>query len=147
VLAPKPVLAPSGTATGVNVGGDDPAIAATAPALPRATVKLQSSPAPGKPVPSPVPMPKATIPLASAPSATVALPKGAVPVSASVAGPVIKKVPNAPKPTETTAEETEVDVSDDVPAVSGMDKMLAGIAVVVALLSTLTSLWAYTALK
>ncbi len=68
-------------------------------------------------------------------------------MSASVAGPVIKKVPNAPKPTETTAEETEVDVSDDVPAVSGMDKMLAGIAVVVALLSTLTSLWAYTALK
>ena len=40
-----------------------------------------------------------------------------------------------------------MDVSDDVPSVSGMDRMLAGIAVVVALLSTLTSLWAYTALN
>ena len=92
-------------------------------------------------------MPKATVPLATAPSATVALPRGAVPVSASVAGPVIKKVPNAPKPTGAATEETEVDVSDDVPSVSGMDRMLASIAVVVALLSTLTSLWAYTALK
>jgi hypothetical protein len=64
-----------------------------------------------------------------------------------VAGPVIKKVPSAPKPTGMAVEETEVDVSDDVPAVSGMDRMLASIAVVVALLSTLTSLWAYTALK
>jgi hypothetical protein len=92
-------------------------------------------------------MPKATVPLASAPSATVALPKGAVPVSASVAGPVIKKVPSAPKPAESVVEETEVDVSDDIPAVSGMDRMLAGLAVVMALLSTLTSFWAYTALK
>jgi len=125
----------------------DPAIAATAPALPRATVKLQSGVVLGKPTPSPVPMPKATVPLASPPSATVALPKGAVPVSATVAGPAIKKVPSAPKPTGTAVEETEVDVSDDVPAVSGMDRMLASIAVVVALLSTLTSLWAYTALK
>jgi hypothetical protein len=92
-------------------------------------------------------MPKATVPLAAAPSATVALPKGAVPVSSTVAGPMIKKVPTSTQPTETALEETEVDVADDIPSVSRMDRMLAGIAVVVALLSTLTSLWAYTALQ
>lgn len=127
----------------------DPAIAATSPALPRATVKLQPSAAPGKPVsaPTPVPAPKATVPLASAPSATVALPKGAVPVAATVAAPVIKKVPTAPQPTEDPMDETEVDVADEVSPVSGLDKMLASVAVVVALLSTLTSFWAYAALK
>ncbi len=139
--------APAAPAAGTDDGGADPSIAATAPALPRATVKLQSGAPAAKPGPAPVPMPKATVPLAAAPSATVALPKGAVPGSATVAGPVIKKVPASTQPTGTALEETEVDVTDDIPLVSRMDRMLAGIAVVVALLSTLTSLWAYTALK
>jgi hypothetical protein len=85
--------------------------------------------------------------LAVPPSATVALPKGTAPVAATLAGPVIKKVPSAPKPVESALEENEVDATDDVPPVRGLDRMLAGVAVVVALLSTLTSLWAYTALK
>jgi hypothetical protein len=128
---------------------EDPAIAATSPALPRATVKLQSGTATSKPAPAPAPMPKATVPLAVPPSATVALPKGALPsssASATVSSPAIKKVPVAPKHSEATPEETEVDVSDDAPAVTGLDKLLAGVAVVVALLSTLTSFWAYSAL-
>jgi hypothetical protein len=49
-------------------------------------------------------------------------------------------------PEAAAPEETEVDVSDDVPSSGGMDRLLAGVAVVVALLSTLTSFWAYTAL-
>jgi hypothetical protein len=92
-------------------------------------------------------MPKATAPLAVPPSATAALPKAVAPVAATSAGPVIKKVPSAPKPVESALDENEVDATDDVPAVSGMDRILAGIAVVVSLLSTLTSFWAYTALK
>jgi hypothetical protein len=59
---------------------------------------------------------------------------------------VIKKVPTAPKPTEAEPEETEVDVTDEVSAVGGLDKLLAGVAVVVALLSSLISFWAYSAL-
>ena len=66
---------------------------------------------------------------------------------ATVAAPVVKKVPSAPQPAADAIDETEVDLADDVAPSSGLDKMLASVAVVMALLSTLTSFWAYAALK
>jgi hypothetical protein len=63
---------------------------------------------------------------------------------------VIKKVPGAPSSTELTAapvKDSEMDVTEGLPSTSGFDRILAGLAAVVSLLSTLASFWAYTAMK
>jgi hypothetical protein len=107
--------------------------------LPKATVKLQAPAGapPAGPRPASVPAPKATVPLAKPP----------VPAKAA---PAAGEAQEAPVRAATSEASFGVDESEEVAqesAAGGLDKWLAIAASIVALLSTVSTFLAYSAVK